>query len=63
MCTYFLQELKAGWHADSLRQIGYYILCYNYLLYVTTHTQKKNSLLQYRSICYAGIVQTDGRKG
>ena len=27
------------------------------------HTQRKNSLLQYRSICYAGIVQTDGRKG
>ncbi len=33
------------------------------LLYVvTTQTNKKTPFLPYRSICYAGIVRTDGRQ-
>ncbi len=38
--------------------INYFIV-----LYVTTHTNKKTPFLPYRSICYAGIVQTDGPQG
>ena len=39
-------------------QSKYSTLCSN-----NTHEQKKTPFLPYRSICYAGIVQTDGRQG